>query len=240
MSTQLTIINHISELRSRLLKSFVALILASVACFFYSREIFSVLQKPMMSSLPEGSHFIATSAFESYVTYFKVALLSGFFLSAPYIFYQFWRFVAPGLKTGEKNLAFPFSVASGLLFTGGALFGYFVIFPPGFDAMNSILQGTGIQFLPSMSDYFKTMTSLLLMFGVTFELPLLVFILGKMGLITYKEIKTFRRYVIVGLFALSAILTPDTTGIFQVLLSLPLWVLYELGGLSLLLIKKKN
>ncbi|MDO8518764.1 MAG: twin-arginine translocase subunit TatC, partial [Deltaproteobacteria bacterium] len=132
------------------------------------------------------------------------------------------------------------ALASALLFTGGALFGYFVVFPAGFYYMNIVLEGTSIKLLPAMGNYFGMAATLLLAFGVTFELPLFIFILGKLGVIKYQHIKKNRRYVIVFLFVLAALLTPGPDVLSQCLMAVPLWILYELGGLTLLMIKHEN
>lgn len=236
----MTFLEHLTELRMRLMRSVIALCITSVFCLFFSKKIFWVLQIPMIRTLPEESSFIATSPFESYMTYFKVALLSGFFAASPFIFYQFWRFVTPALKQNEKSSLLPAAFASAFLFTGGALFGYFVVFPAGFYYVNLILEGTAIRLMPKMSDYLGIAITLLLAFGITFELPLFIFLLGKLKLIEYSHINKYRRYIIVALFVLSAVLTPGPDVISQCLLAVPLWILYELGGLTLLLIKKRQ
>ncbi|OGP09598.1 MAG: twin arginine-targeting protein translocase TatC [Deltaproteobacteria bacterium GWA2_45_12] len=232
------IIDHLSELRNRILKILVFLAVGAVIGLVFCKQIFFFLQQPMLKVLPPNTSFIATTPFESYTTYLKVSLLAGFFMASPFIFYQFWQFVSPGLHGGEKKTLIPFTLLSGLLFIGGALFGYFVVFPAGFYYINAILADTGIHLMPRMSDYLSTATTLLLAFGFCFELPLLIFLLGKLGLLTYDRIKQYRRYVIVLLFFVAAILTPGPDMISQCLLAIPLWILYEAGGVSLLLLKK--
>jgi len=235
-----SLLDHIAELRQCVMRSLLAMIAASIVALIFSKKIFHIMQIPMLRVLPEGNTFIATAPFESYVAYFKIALLTGFFTSTPVVFYFIWRFVAPALTKKEKKLIIPFSGLSALLFTGGALFGYFVVFPTGFYYVNLILEGTEIALMPKMSDYLKVATTLLLSFGICFELPLFIFLLGKLGLMDYTKIKRYRRYVIVGLFVLAAVLTPGPDVISQCLLAIPLWGLYELGGLSLIVIKKRK
>lgn len=234
----LTLIDHLTELRSRILRSLYAVAAGSILGILFCKKIYHILQIPLIRTLPEESFFIVTTPFESYMTYFKVALLAGGFLASPVIFYQFWRFVAPGLKKNEKKYLLPASFASALLFAGGALFGYFVVFPAGFYYVNLILNDTAIRLLPKMSDYFGLSVTMLLAFGVTFELPLFIFIAGKLDLIDYGFIKRNRRYVIVALFVLAAVLTPGPDVLSQVLLALPLWALFEAGGLTLLMIRR--
>lgn len=234
----MTLIDHLVELRVRLLHSVLAVGAGSVIGLIFCRQIFDVIKAPMDAALPEGSFFIATSPFESYIAYFKVALITGLFLATPVLFYQFWMFVTPALEKKEKKILLPVSFLSALLFTGGAMFGYFVVFPTGFYYVNFILEGTGIRLLPKMADYLGVALTLLLAFGFSFELPLLIFAGGKLGIIDYSFIKKNRRYVIVLLFVAAALLTPGPDVLSQALLAIPLWILFELGGLSLLLTKK--
>lgn len=233
----MTFLDHLTELRSRVAKSLAAVLLASIVGFIYCKEIFHFLQIPLLVVLPKESHFIVTTPFESYTTYFKVGLFSGLFLAIPFIFYQFWQFISPALERKEKRHLVPFTILSAILFLGGALFGYFVVFPAGFYYVNFILEGTNIELLPKMSDYLKLSMMLLITFGITFELPLMIYLLGKMGLLTPSKIGRYRRYVIVCLFAVAAMLTPGPDVLSQCLLAIPLWVLYELGGLSLRFMK---
>jgi sec-independent protein translocase protein TatC len=235
---QATLISHLVELKTRLIRSLMAIAAGSLVGLIFCREIFDALKKPMMATLPEGSFFVSSAPFESYAIYLKVALLTGTFMATPYLFFQFWNFLSPGLKAREKKLLVPFALLSSLLFIGGAFFGYFVVFPTGFYYINAVLDGTGIRLLPNMGSYFSVATMLLLTFGLSFELPLIIFLLGKIGLIDYAFIKNNRRYVIVILFIAAAVLTPGPDILSQCLLALPLWMLFELGGLSLRFMKK--
>lgn len=235
----MTLVDHLSELRTRVIRSLIVLAVAAIGALFFAKDIYQLLQEPMARSLPEGSFFIATGAFEAYTAYFKVALLFGFFVASPFIFYQFWQFIAPALHKNEKKLMLPFAFSSGILFVGGALFGYFVVFPAGFYYVNLLLSDTTVKMMPQMDEYLNVAITLLLAFGFTFELPLVVFLLGKLGLIDYSHIRQYRRYVIVFLFIAAAVLTPGPDILSQCLLALPLWALFELGGLSLLLLKKR-
>ncbi|MBX7149175.1 twin-arginine translocase subunit TatC [bacterium] len=236
----MTVVEHLTELRNRVVRSFLFIAAGAVVSLIFCKDIYHALQVPMLKALPPESHFIVTSPFESYVAYFKIALVAGLFIASPFVFYQIWRFVLPGLKDNEKKMVFPFALLSGVLFTGGALFGYFVVFPAGFYYVNAILDGTGIVMLPRMEDYLGVALTLLVAFGVCFELPLFIFLLGKLGILTSAHIKAYRRYVIVILFVVAAVLTPGPDVISQVLLALPMWILFEAGGLSLKLIKHKN
>ena len=232
-----TLIGHLTELRKRVVRSLLAIAAGAIVGLVFCKEFYRILQVPMLQALPEGSFFIATTPFESYLTYFKVSLLAGFFIASPVVFYQLWRFIAPGLKTRERKYLLPASFVSALLFTGGALFGYFIVFPAGFYYVNLIMSDTAIRLLPRMSDYFGLSVMMLLAFGVTFELPLFIFIAGKLDIIDYGFIKRNRRYVIVALFVLAAMLTPGPDVLSQLLLALPLWALFEVGGLTLLMLR---
>lgn len=237
---EFTFLEHLTELRARILRSLLAVAAGAVVSLIFCKQLYALLQQPMLQVLPEGSFFIATAPFESYKVYFKISLLGGILLASPIIFYQFWSFVSPGLNKNEKKFLLPFAFASAIFFTGGAVFGYYIVFPAGFYYVNLILQGTAIHLLPRMSDYLSVAVTLLLAFGITFELPLVIMLAGKMGLIEYSFIKKNRRYVIVALFILAAALTPGPDVLSQCLMAFPLWCLYELGGLTLLLMKKKE
>ncbi|EKD41603.1 MAG: hypothetical protein ACD_73C00630G0002 [uncultured bacterium] len=237
-TNQQTLISHLVEFRSRLVKCVFFIAGGAVIGLIYCQQIYHWLQIPLLKALGDTGNFIATNPFESYVTYFKVSIFAGLFMVSPLLFYHFWAFITPGLEKKEKKLLLPFALISAVLFVSGAIFGYFVVFPAGFYYMNLILQGTGIKLMPSMSQYLSIAFTMLFSFGVAFELPLVIFLLGKLGLITYDTIKSIRRYIIVILFVVAAVLTPGPDILSQCLLAVPLWLLYEVGGLSLKLIKK--
>lgn len=237
---KLSLLEHLAELRGVVLKSTVATLVAAIVGLVFAKKIYAWLQIPMQQALPSDAYFIATSPFEATIIYFKVALISGVFLASPVIFYQIWAFISPALSPKEKKTLIPCAAVSALLFTGGALFGYFVIFPSGFHYVNAVMQNTAITLLPRMADYFGVATTLLLVFGLSFELPVFIFLLGKMGLLHYHQIKQYRRYVLVLVFIVAAMLTPGPDVLFQSLLALPLWLLYELGGLTLWFLKKEG
>ena len=228
-----TVVDHLAELRGRLSKCLIAVAVGSVLGIVFAKKIFLILSLPLGKILGPQGAFLATSPFESFSTYFKVALLAGFFLSLPVIFYQLWRFIAPGLKAREKKIVLPFTIASTFLFVTGALFGYFVIFPTGFFYAAKLLDGTGILLMPKMADYLGLATTLLFAFGIIFDPPFFFFPLGRIGLLDSAKIRRYRRYVIVAIIALAAVLTPGPDVISQCLMALPLWLLYEIGGLSL-------
>ncbi|HCU24381.1 MAG TPA: twin-arginine translocase subunit TatC, partial [Deltaproteobacteria bacterium] len=196
---------------------------------FVSPQLFHWLQKPLQGVLPQGAHFIVTTPFESYTAYFKIAMVAGILLGSPLIFYFFWSFIRPGLEKKERRGIVPIALACGFLFIGGALFGYFLVFPTGFRFVTGILEGTGIVFYPKMSDYLSFSLRLLLAFGIIFELPLFLLILGKMRLVNVQRLRAGRKYIIVGIFLVAGILTPGPDVLSQVLMALPLLVLFEVG-----------
>jgi sec-independent protein translocase protein TatC len=230
---QTTFLDHMGELRKRLIHSTLAIVLGMVLGLTFAKPLYTLLQRPMLKVLPTGSQFITTAPLEAMMTYFKVALLAGIFVSLPYLFYQVWCFVAPGLHQKEKKAMVGFVTFSTLFFVGGASFGYFVIFPMAFQFFITLLHGTDIQFLPQMKNYLNFSIRLILAFGFAFELPLFIYFLAYLGLVTYESLKKARRYVVVVIFIASAILTPPDV-ISQILMGIPLIILYEL---SLLVVK---
>jgi len=236
----MTFLEHLEELRWVFIKSFLAVVAGTAVCLFFSAAIFRWLQAPMQKVLPEGSHFITTTPFESYAAYFKVAMVFGFLLSTPFIFFLFWSFLRPGLQKGETKGVIPIALASSFLFVGGALFGYFFVFPAGFRFVISILEGTGIVFYPKMEDYLSFALRMLIAFGVIFELPLFLLILGKFGLVSAKQLGKSRKYAVVVIFLVAGVLTPGPDVLSQVLMALPLLVLYEIGIILVRIFGKKT
>ena len=193
----MTFFEHLEELRKVILKSFLALVGGAAICLAFSPQLYRWIQEPLQKVLPEGAHFIVTSPFEAYWTYFKIALVFGLFLATPFIFYFIYSFISPGLIKQEKRSVIPLALVSSLLFVGGALFGYFVVFPTGFHFAVNILADTEIHFFPKMSDYLSLALRLLIAFGIIFELPLFLFILGKLGFVRAQSLKKARKYFIV-------------------------------------------
>ncbi len=237
---KLSLVQHLTALRGCLIRGSLALIATSLVSLYFSKQIFEFLQQPLIRHFHAGSSFIATSPLEAVVTYLKVGLLSGLFLSSPFLLYQVWLFIAPGLYAKERRYAMTFVGSSTLLFVGGAAFGYYVIFPFGFDFFVSLLTGTQIQFLPRMEDYLGFVTKMLLTFGGIFELPLILVALAVMGVVHHKQLASWRRYVLVLTFLVGGILTPGPDVMSQFLMSVPLLILYEVSLLIIRFIEKKN
>lgn len=235
-----TLIQHLTDLRTCLIRSLIFLTVGMLICLYFSKEIFHFLQKPLLDVMPSGSVFIAVSPLEAFITYLKVSLLAGIFLSSPFVLYQVWRFVAPALYVKEKKMAVSFVFFTTLFFVGGALFGYFLIFPVGFKFFVAALNGTGIQFLPQMEDYLTFISKMLLTFGAVFEMPVILVLLARLGIIQLKMLTKARRYALVLIFLVAGILTPGPDVLSQFLLAIPLMGLYELSVLGVWLLQKKK
>lgn len=234
------LLEHLRELRRCLIRAFMALAVGMGAALFFARQIFETLQRPLVAVLPAGSNFIATNPLEAVITYLKVSLLTGLFSASPFVFYQIWRFVAPGLYRKERASALGFVFASSLCFVGGGIFGYFVVFPVGFRFFVTVLEGTGIEFLPQMGSYLGFVSKMLLSFGLVFELPVLLVFLARIGLVTHPQLSRARRYVIVLAFLAAGILTPGPDILSQFLLAIPLLLLYELSLAAIWLLEKRR
>jgi sec-independent protein translocase protein TatC len=222
-----TFIEHLEELRKRLIISLIAVGIGFVISYIFSKEIFHLLMIPLIKVLPAGASMIFTSLPEAFFTYLKVALLAGIFVASPVVLYQIWLFVAPALYSHEKRYAIPFVIFSTLLFIGGASFGYFIVFPFGFKFFMSFATDF-IQPAPKLKEYLSFCSMLLLAFGLVFELPLFIFFLSKLGVVDARMLSRNRRYVILGIFIIAAILTPPDV-VTQLMMAGPLLVLYEVS-----------
>lgn len=229
---------HLEELRSRLIKSFVAVTIGFLASYFFKEQIFQLLTMPLVKVMKEGDHLIYTNLPEAFFTFLKAAFISGIMLASPYLLYQFWMFVAPGLYDKEKRFVLPILSLSTLFFLGGALFGYFVVFPIGFEFFLSFASET-IRPMPSMKEYLGFSSKLLLAFGVAFELPLVLTFLAKLGIVSVDLLKRYRKYAILLFFVGSAILTPPDV-VTQVFMALPMMLLYELSIVGARVFGKKK
>ena len=218
---------HLEELRNRLIKCFIAIGVGFVVSFGFKEKLFEILVNPLMTAMKQGDTLIYTGLPEAFFTYLKVSLLSGIMLAIPFVLYQFWMFVAPGLYHKERKLLIPIVFLSSFFFVGGALFGYFVVFPYGFQFFLGFSTET-IRPLPSMKEYLGFSAKLLLAFGLVFELPLVLTFLARLGVITVDFLKKNRKYAILLFFVGAAILTPPDV-ITQVMMALPLIVLYEIS-----------
>lgn len=228
---------HLEELRKRITFVLIAMGIGFGISYFFSKELFDILMIPLIEALPPDTTLIFTGVTEAFITYLKVALVSGIFLSTPVILYQLWAFLAPGLYDNEKKSFFPIILFSTFFFVGGALFGYFVIFPFGFQYFLGFATDF-IKPMPSVKEYFSFSIKLLFAFGVVFELPLFILFLSRLGIVTYKQLRSFRKYAILLIFAVAAVITPPDV-LSQIMLGLPMIVLYEVGIIVAKLFGKK-
>jgi sec-independent protein translocase protein TatC len=231
-------LTHLEELRKRLIACAIAVGLGFAVCYYFSEGLFQFLMEPLKAAMSKGDHMVFTGLPEMFVTYLKVALVGGVLLAAPFLFYEMWMFVAPGLYRHEKKMVVPFVVSSTVLFVGGALFGYYIVFPFGFKFFMSF-SNEYVKALPSAIEYFSFSLKLLFAFGLVFELPVFIFFLTKLGIVKTDNLKKSRKYAILGAFIVSAILTPPDV-VSQLMMAGPLIVLYEIGVIVSRLAKKKK
>jgi sec-independent protein translocase protein TatC len=218
---------HLEELRSRLIKASIAVAVGFVGSYIFKEQIFDILVRPLTQAMRTGDTLIYTNLPEAFFTFLKAAFISGIMLASPVILYQFWMFVAPGLYNRERRLLFPIVLLSSLFFIGGALFGYFIVFPFGFEFFLSFATET-IRPMPSMKEYLGFATKMLLAFGLVFELPLVITFLARLGIVSVAFLSKYRKYAILLIFTVSAILTPPDV-VSQLLMAFPLMVLYEIS-----------
>ncbi|MBI4775244.1 MAG: twin-arginine translocase subunit TatC [Deltaproteobacteria bacterium] len=216
---------HLEELRKRLIICVAAVGVGFAICYGFSTQLFAFLVQPLRDVLPKGDTLVYTSLPEMFFIYLKIGFLAGALLASPIIFYQLWSFIAPGLYPNEKKYAIPFVCSSCLLFIGGAVFGYAVVFPFGFKFFVSF-NTDYVKALPAVSQYFSLSIKLLLAFGVIFEMPIVILFLSKIGLVNYKMLSRKRKYAILVIFVVAAILTPPDV-ITQFMMAVPMLVLYE-------------
>lgn len=229
---------HLEELRKRLVVCFIAIGIGFVASYGFKEQIFQILSRPLISAMGTGDKLIFTGLPEAFFTYLKVAFLSGIMLAAPVILYEFWMFIAPGLYKKERSLLVPIVFISSFFFIGGAFFGYFVVFPFGFKFFLGFASDT-IQALPSMKEYLGFSAKLLLAFGLVFELPVVITFLAKLGIVSVDFLKKNRKYALILFFVGAAIITPPDV-ITQIMMALPLMLLYEISILGARAFGKKK
>lgn len=227
MSTSETLIAHLLELRSRLLHSVAALLLVFLCLFPWAADLYTVLAQPLLEKLPKGGQMIATGVTTPFFVPVKVAMMAAFLISLPYILWQMWRFVAPGLYAHEKRLVWPLVFASTLLFFAGMAFAYFAVFPVVFGFITGVAP-QGVAVMTDIDEYLGFVLGMFLAFGVTFQVPVAVIVLVRMGVVTVEKLREIRSYVVVGAFVVGAIFTPPDV-VSQFMLAIPLWLLYEAG-----------
>lgn len=240
--SQAPLLDHLIELRTRLMRAFAALGVAFAICFFFADEIFSFLVMPLTAAFPPGEgRLIYTKLYEAFFVEIKVALFAAFFLSFPIIANQMWAFIAPGLYSREKKAFLPFLIATPVLFTLGAALAYYVVMPTAFSwfiGFEGERGGLKMEALPGTGDYLSLVMQFILAFGISFLLPVLLMLLNRAGIVTRDQLAKARRYVVVGVFALAAVITPPDV-VSQLLLGIPLLLLFE-GSLVLMRITEKR
>ena len=222
-----SLIAHLIELRARLLNSAKALLLAFICLFHWSSDLYGLLAHPLLAKLPQGGQMIATDVTTPFFVPLKVTMMAAFLITLPYILYQAWRFVAPGLYAHEKKLVLPLIVASTLLFFCGMAFAYFVVFPVVFGFIVASAPH-GVAVMTDIDKYLSFVLGMFLAFGVTFQVPVIVVVLVRMGVVSVAKLREIRPYVFVGAFVVGAIFTPPDA-VSQIMLAIPLWLLYESG-----------
>ena len=220
-------LTHLIELRQRLVRASVAVLLVFVALTPFMKEIFDLLSQPMMAALPAGSKLLATGVITPFMVPLKVTLFMSFLIALPYVLWQVWAFVAPGLYRHEKKLAAPLIVSSVAMFAAGMAYCYFVVFGFVFKFIAGFAPAS-VQVSPDIEAYFGFVMTMFLAFGLTFEVPIVVVLLARFGMASIEKLKQARPYVIVGAFVVAAVFTPPDV-LSQLLLAVPLCVLYELG-----------
>ena len=229
---------HLDELRKRLITCFTAVGIGFVASYFFKEKLFYILVAPLQKVMKSGDTLIYTHLPEAFFTYLKAALIAGLMAASPVILYQFWRFIAPGLYDREKRIFVPILFLSVLFFVGGALFGYFVVFPFGFKFFLSFATDT-IRPMPSMKEYLGFAANLLLAFGLVFELPLVITFLARLGIVSVGFLTKNRKYAILVCFVTGAVLTPPDV-ITQLMMAGPLILLYEISIIGARIFGKKR
>ena len=223
-----TLMSHLLELRDRLIRAVFAVLLACIPCFIFANELFTWVADPLVKQLPKGAVLQATSVVGPFMTPFKLAFFVGLFLAMPYVLYQIWAFVAPGLYRQEKRFAMPLLVSSIVLFYVGALFAYWAVFP----IMFGFFAGTApanVMFNPDISQYLDFVLTIFFAFGLAFEVPVAVVLLAVTGMVSVDSLRANRGYVAIGIAIVAAILTPPD-GMTLIIMGIPMYLLYE-GGL---------
>lgn len=226
-SKEESFISHLIELRNRLIRAVISVVLVFIVLFPWANHLYTLLAQPLIAKLPQGSQMIATGVASTFFIPLKVAMMAAFLIALPYVLYQLWAFIAPGLYQHERKLAVPLLIASVLLFFVGMSFAYFLVFPVVFGFLAGATP-EGVNFAPDIGAYLDFVMTLFIAFGVTFEVPVVVILLVLTNMVSVQKLREARPYVIVGAFVIGAIFTPPDV-ISQVMLAIPLWLLYELG-----------
>jgi sec-independent protein translocase protein TatC len=224
---QETFISHLVELRDRLLRAIIAVVVVMLALFPWAKDIYALLARPLLAVLPHGSTMIATDVTGTFLVPLKVTAMAAFVIALPYVLWQAWAFVAPGLYHHERRLALPVIVSSLVFFVLGMSFAYFFVFPIAFGFFAGYAPA-GVQMMTDIDKYLSFVLTMFIAFGITFETPVVVIVLVRLRIVSIEKLKAARPYVIVGAFVIGAIFTPPDV-VSQLMLAIPLWLLFELG-----------
>jgi sec-independent protein translocase protein TatC len=231
-----TLISHLLELRDRLIRAMVCVAVAFLPCMYYSSQIFTFMATPLREKLPKGTQLIATTVMSPFMTPFKLSLFAAVFLAMPFVIYQIWAFVAPGLYRHEKRFAVPLLVSAIVLFYCGVSFAYFLVFPVMFQFFAAATPH-GVAMMTDIGAYLDFVLTMFLAFGAAFEVPVAVVLLVVTGIVRIEKLKEYRGYVLIGIFILAALLTPPDA-ISQSIMAVPMYLLYE-GGIIMARILSK-
>jgi sec-independent protein translocase protein TatC len=223
-----TLLSHLTELRDRLLRSISCVLIIFIALAFFANDLYTLVARPLLAQLPDNGNMIATEVASPFLVPFKLTFFVSIFIAMPYLLYQAWAFVAPGLYENERRFALPMLLMSIVLFYLGACFAYFVFFPIVFNFF-ALSAPEGVSFVPDIGQYLRFVLGMFFAFGICFEVPVLTILLVKTGMVSVRSLVEKRPYLIVGAFTLGMILTPTTDVISQTLLAMPLWLLFEMG-----------
>ena len=234
-----TLISHLLELRNRLIRALLVVGVVFMPCAYYSNEIFEFVSQPLIAKLPKESHLIATTVTSTFTTPFKLSFFVALFIAIPYVLYQIWAFVAPGLYKHEKRFALPLILSSIILFYVGVVFAYLFVFPVMFEFF-ALATPKGVEMMTDINSYLDFTLTMFLAFGVAFEVPIVVVLLVITGIVPLEKLKGARGYVLIAIFVIAAILTPPDA-VSQCIMAVPMYFLYE-GGLLMarILMKMRN
>jgi sec-independent protein translocase protein TatC len=227
MKSQDSFISHLVELRERLLRALLAILLVFLCLFPWAKDIYALLARPLLAVLPQGGQMIATDIVGVFLVPLKVTLLVALITALPYVLYQIWAFIVPGLYPHERRFAVPLIITSFLLFLAGMAFAYFLVFPTVFRFMASVAPA-GVAWMTDIDKYWSFVLTMFVAFGVAFEVPVAVVLLVRMNVVSITTLKEIRPYMAVGAFVIGAIFTPPDV-VSQMMLAVPLWLLYEAG-----------
>lgn len=222
---KMSLTDHLVELRKRLFRIVIALGIGFGVCFYFKNLVFDIITRPLTEVLPAESHLVYIGLTEAFFVYMKLAFFAALLLTSPYILYQIWKFISPGLLPREKKLVIPFVFFSSLLFIGGVLFGYYIVLPPAFKFFVSF-NNQYLQAMISFREYLSLFVTFLLGFGISFELPVFIFFLAKLGVVNAKTLARQWKFAILFIFIAAAVLTPSPDALSQILMAIPLMFLY--------------